>query len=174
MLKKDTFFLISFIGMPPTVGSFQDKATAPQPHVTFLAHMEIAPDNHALLQKLVRGIAEKLESTSPFLLTAQHSEFFGVKKDKEVQILSEENNEATCLHSRLLVLTQSLHISLSQPEFTGANFRQHVSIDHGSQPLPLGTPVLVNYMTLVQHVGGYGFQKIRVIAHFNLGQPHHV
>jgi len=162
----NTVFVMHFLGdTPPELGT--QKPSADDLHVTFLAH--VSYEEEPQITELVTRIGQVAAKTQPFTLTVGELDFFGVNHNIPVKRISGEIIHAQALHMNLLVATFAAGLFSKEPaNHLGDKFSPHVSLPLNHDAIKAGTEIHVNHFSLVEHIGGYGSSKIRVVKNFSL------
>ena len=152
----DTFFVIHFLD---EVKIGMQDASIPKRHVTFLAHANSSDPKMKF--KFAEEVERVAEATLCFTLQLGGTEMFGPNQDMPVTtVIGDEFSQK--LHDQLLLSSQNLGLQLGQPQYTGVNFRPHVSLDTVN-PRP-DDRNFVQTLTLVRHIGGYGSGQVEVVS----------
>jgi len=147
-----------FCGEPPSVGKQTDLF---QNHVTFLAFANVESTSEA---EFVDRITRSGKQIHRFTLEPSSVEFFGPQKNIKVQTFK-QSDKAQNLHDKLVDTSVSLEVKLDRLEYSGEYFHPHLTIYKESY---IPASVLVDSLTVVRHVGGYGSPQVEVVANFSL------
>lgn len=130
-------------------------------HVTLLANFRVAQ-----IEKLKSALATYSQELTPFSITTNDEALFGSNKNVRVSLI-QPNKSIVRLHKELLSIALQLGAIFDEPNFNGAGFRPHATIQINSK-LDDKQIMKLNNLSLVDMYPNKDINRRRIITTYKL------